>query len=399
MSSTRFPERSKLLTPDVVRLASTGIRARPTRALLSVLGIAIGIAAMISVIGISLSSKAQLANQLDALGTNMLTVTAGSDLAGRASKFPADAVGRARLIEGVEAASSTEELKANVYRSRLVDKQATGGITALAADEKLLDVVAGTPRTGAWLNAATGKYPTTVLGATAAERLGVTTPGTQIWLGEKLYTVLGILNPTTLAPELDSAALIGKENAAASLGATGAPTTLYERSADAAVNTVRDLLPPTLNPASPSSVKVSRPSDALAAKNAADKAFTTLLAGVGSIALLVGGIGVANTMIISVLERRREIGLRRALGAEQSHILVQFIAEALLLAFLGGLLGCVVGIGVTGALAWANAWPFALPVWVPGAGLAVTVLIGMLAGLSPAIRAARTPPTEALSAQ
>lgn len=347
-----------------------------------------------------MSSRAQLANELDALGTNMLTATAGTDFAGRPSTFPADSVGRLGLVEGAEKAASTEQVNnANVYCSRLIDPNASGGITTLAADEKLLDVVAGTVSKGAWLNAATAKYPTAVLGATAAERLGVTTPGSQIWLGQRLYTVLGILKPVTLAPELDSAALIGKENAKTALGAKGTPTTLYERSSDAAVTKVRDLLGPTLNPQSPTSVKVSRPSDALAAKNAADQAFTTLLAGVGSIALLVGGIGVANTMIISVLERRREIGLRRALGAQQSHILVQFIAEALLLAFLGGLIGCAIGVAVTGGLAFANSWPFALPAWVPGAGLGVTLIIGALAGLYPAIRAARTSPTAALNAQ
>lgn len=396
-SDTRLA--SHLRGSDVVRLASTGIRARPTRALLSALGIAIGIAAMIAVIGISLSSRAQLANQLDALGTNMLTATAGSDLAGKQTKFSEDAVGRTLLIDGVEAASSTQKLPANVYRSSLSNKQATGGIEALAADERLLDVVAGELDKGTWLNKATGSYPTAVLGATAAARLGVVSPGSQIWLGDSLYTVIGILKPVVLAPELDSSALIGQDNAHSAFGQDMRPTTIYERSSDDAVAKVRELLGPTLNPQAPTAVEVSRPSDALAAKNAANQAFMTLLAGVGSIALLVGGIGVANTMIISVLERRREIGLRRALGAKRSHILIQFIAEALLLSFLGGALGCVIGVSVTGGMSLVNSWPFSLPAWVIGAGLGVTVVIGAIAGLYPAIRASKTSPTAALNAQ
>ena len=214
-----------------------------------------------------------------------------------------------------------------------------------------------------------------------------------------MYTVVGILKPSVLAPELDNAALIGAPVAERLFGYAGNPTTIYERSADEAVERVRGLLGPTISPQAPGAVKISRPSDALAAKNAADQAFTSLLTGVGSIALIVGGIGVANTMIISVLERRREIGLRRALGAMRSHILIQFLAEALLLAGLGGALGCVIGVGVTAGVAAANGWPFSLPALIILAGLGVTVIIGAVAGLYPAVRAARTPPTAALNAQ
>ena len=398
-STTTRPRRSHLRPADVLRLAGTGLRARPMRAFLSALGIAIGIAAMIAVVGVSTSSRAQLTAQLESLGTNMLTLTPGSDLTGTEVKFPTDAVGRVDKIDGVQQSSSTSLVKASVYRSSLSDKAATGGISALVAEPGLLDVVAGEVDKGDWLNPATSSYPSTVLGAAAARRLGVVEPGTQVWLGGTSFTVVGILKPSVLAPELDNAALIGAPVAERLFGYAGNPTTIYERSADRAVERVRELLGPTISPQAPGAVKISRPSDALAAKNAADQAFTSLLTGVGSIALIVGGIGVANTMIISVLERRREIGLRRALGAMRSHILIQFLAEALLLAGLGGALGCVIGVGVTAGVAAANGWPFALPALIILAGLGVTVLIGAVAGLYPAVRAARTPPTAALNAQ
>ena len=398
-STTTRPRRSHLRPADVLRLAGTGLRARPMRAFLSALGIAIGIAAMIAVVGVSTSSRAQLTAQLESLGTNMLTLTPGSDLTGAEVKFPTDAVGRVDKIDGVRQSSSTSLVKASVYRSSLSDKAATGGISALVAEPGLLDVVAGEVDKGDWLNPTTSSYPSTVLGAAAARRLGVVEPGTQVWLGGTSFTVVGILKPSVLAPELDNAALIGAPVAERLFGYAGNPTTIYERSADEAVERVRGLLGPTISPQAPGAVKISRPADALAAKNAADQAFTSLLTGVGSIALIVGGIGVANTMIISVLERRREIGLRRALGAMRSHILIQFLAEALLLAGLGGALGCVIGVGVTAGVAAANGWPFSLPALIILAGLGVTVLIGAVAGLYPAVRAARTPPTAALNAQ
>ena len=398
--SGRRLQRSRLRLADVLRLGGTGIKARPTRAFLSALGIAIGIAAMIAVVGISASSRAQLSAQLDSLGTNLLTASAGQDLFGNKSSLPEDSVGKVRLINQVEQASSTGLIKNSlVYRTPLIDKNASGGLSTMVADQSLLDVVAGEVDKGTWLNQATSQYPATVLGAAAAQRLGVVSPGTQVWIGGKWFTVVGILKPVVLAPELDSAALVGKQAATSLLGYDSKPTTVYTRIQDKSVASVRDLLAPSISPQAPNEVKVSRPSDALEAKNAADKAFTTLLLGVGSIALLVGGIGVANTMIISVLERRREIGLRRSLGAMRRHILVQFMSEALLLASLGGALGCVIGIGVTAGMSAANDWPFTVPVIAVAGGLGVTIVIGALAGVYPAVRASRTPPTAALNAQ
>lgn len=392
-------QRSRLRPGDVLRLGLTGLRARPTRAFLSSLGIAIGIAAMIAVVGISASSQAQLTAQLDSLGTNLLTARTGQDFLGKPTPLPPQSVGKARLIEGVQSASSTGLVKnAPVYRSPLIDKNASGGIATLAAEQSLLGVVAGEIDRGSWLNEATGRYPATVLGHSAAQRLGVVSPGTNVWIGGNWFTVIGILKPVALAPELDNAALIGQAAADSLLGHDGKPTTVYTRSHDSAVPTVRALLAPTISPQAPNEVKVSRPSEALEAKNAADRAFTGLILGVGSIALLVGGIGVANTMIISVLERRREIGLRRSLGARRHHIRAQFMTEALVLSLIGGVLGCTIGTAVTLVIAALHGWPPTLPPLVIVVGLGLTVVVGALAGAYPAARAARTPPTAALNA-
>ncbi|ROR80025.1 putative ABC transport system permease protein [Plantibacter flavus] len=389
---------SKLLARDVLHLGTTGLRSRPTRAILSALGIAIGIAAMIAVVGISSSSQAQLNQQLDSLGTNLLRVTAGKSLAGEDAQLPTNAVAKVGQIAGVQHVGSTAALqKQAIYRSNLIEAGRTGGIGVHAASSGLFAVVGAELVAGSWFNHATASYPTVVLGAIAAERLGVSSSGMLVWLGEQQFTVIGILAPVALAEELDTSALIGEQIAESLFGFSGNPTTIYERSTDASVETVRQLLARTVSPQAPTEVQVSRPSDALAAKKAADQAFTGLLLGLGSVALLVGGIGVANTMVISVLERRREIGLRRALGATRGHIRSQFLTEALLLSALGGITGAALGSVVTVILATLSQWPVSLPPLALAGGVGATLAIGAIAGLYPAIRASHTPPTEALS--
>lgn len=390
---------SRLRPSDLLGLGFHGLRAHPLRAVLSALGIAIGIAAMVAVVGISTSSEALVKERLSSLGTNLLTVSAGTDLFGGDAKLPADAISRVRDLPGVETATFTAGLAdVNVYRNSHINPGETGGLTVHAAGDELLETTGSTLRAGSWLNGTTAELPTTVLGAKAAERLGIRTIGSQVWVGGQEFTVVGILERAPLAPELDTTALIGAPIASELFGFDGSPTTIYERSSDETVAEVRDLLPPTVNPEAPNEVTVSRPSDALAAKNTIDQAFTGLLVGVGSIALLVGGIGVANTMVITVLERRREIGLRRALGATRRHVRSQFLVEAVLLAAFGGLAGTLIGWLITALVAAGNGWLVSIPPFVLGAGVMVTMVVGAVAGALPAIRAARTSPTVALSA-
>lgn len=397
--SPRPPQtRSRLRALDLVALSTSGIRARPLRAVLSALGIAIGIAAMVAVLGISASSQAKLERELDALGTNLLTVESGKDLFGSETSLPKDANGRAGRVTGaLDTAGSGLVPNARVYRSNLVPAAQSGGLAVRAADTGLAEVLGAQLRTGAWLNDATANYPAVVLGSTAAKHLGVERPGTLIWLGDQQFSVVGILDPVELAPEFDTSALVGVPVAKDRLGFDGSPTRLYLRADEGTVEQTRALLAATLSPEKPESVKVSRPSDALAAKGAADETFTGMLLGLGSLGLLVGGIGVANTMIISVMERRREIGLRRAIGARRAHIRRQFLGEALVLSALGGVAGAALGAAATAAFASAGGLPFALPAYVPVAAIGSTLLVGALAGIIPAWRAARVSPTAALS--
>jgi putative ABC transport system permease protein len=351
---------------------------------------------MVAVLGISESSKADLLAQLDSLGTNLLRAAPGQTVFGEDATLPESAAKTIGRLAAVEQVAQTATVDGTVRRNDRIPKEETGGIGVLAADPELRTTLGAELDEGVFLNAANAHYPAVVLGATAAKRLGITSTGGNVWLGERWFTVVGILKAVALDGDIDRSALIGFPVAERLLGADGLPTTVYVRAATDSVAQVRSLLGASVNPANPEEVDVSRPSDALAARAAAKGAFTALFLGLGAVALLVGGVGIANVMVIAVLERRSEIGLRRAIGATKRHIALQFLTESLLLAAFGGAAGVALGAAVTGAYAASRGWTTVVPPAAAGGGIAAAVAIGAIAGLYPAVRAARLAPTEAL---
>jgi putative ABC transport system permease protein len=396
MAATLTP--SKLHGADIARTASVGLRTRKLRAALSALGITIGIASLVAVLGLSESSKSDLLAQLDRLGTNLLTVQSGAGFGQGTGELPAEAAAMIDRIGPVEATSTVSAVNASVYRTDYVPAGQTGGITVQAADLNLLETLGGSVAAGRFIDEAVDRYPVAVLGSVAAERLGVDdlAKAPQVWLGGQWFSVVGILTEFELSPDLDRAAIVGPDTAATWLDHDNVPTTVHIRTDPAAVEAVMDVLPATANPQNPEEVEVARPSDALEAREAADDAFTALFLGLGGVALLVGGVGIANVMVISVLERRAEIGLRRALGATKRHIAAQFLGEALLLAGVGGVGGVLLGAIVTSGYANLRGWDVLIPGAALGGGIAAALLIGAVAGLYPAVRASRMSPTEAL---
>jgi len=389
-------EPSRLHPADVGRTASVGLRSRMTRAVLSALGIAIGIASMVAVLGLSDSSKSELLATLDRLGTNLITVQAGQGIGRGAGELPETAAAMIARIGPVEETAAVVNVDANVYRTDLIPSDRTNGLSVQAVDLTLLDTLAGTLAQGRWFDPATAAYPTTVLGAVAAERLGVTDLPARVWLGGQWFTVIGILDTFELSPDLDRAALVGMGAAEDHLDSDVVPSVIHVRSDPDHTDEVMGVLAATANPINPEEIEVSRPTDALEAKEAANDTFTALFLGLGAVALLVGGVGIANVMVISVLERRAEIGLRRALGATKGHVAVQFLGEALLLSVIGGLAGVAIGYGVTAAWSGYRGWDVLVPQIALLGGLGAALIIGTLAGFYPATRAARMSPTEAL---
>jgi putative ABC transport system permease protein len=391
------PAVSRLAPADVLRTGALGLRTRRLRAVLSGLGVAIGIASLVAVLGISESSKADLLAQLDSLGTNLLRVAPGQTFGGEDADLPETAGAMVRRVAGVEATSSLKTLAGvSVRRNHLIDDAVTGGIAVTAADPALPSTVGASLAAGRFLNAATARYPTVVLGSEAAVRLGVSRPGVRVWLGERWFTVVGVLRPVALAEGLDSAALIGFDAAERLFGADRSASSIYVRADPDAIEDVRSLLGRAASPERPEEVDISRPSDALEARAAAKTAFTSLFLGLGAVALLVGGVGIANVMVISVLERRSEVGLRRALGATRRHVGVQFLCESLLLALGGGIAGVVLGAAVVGAYAGGQGWTVVVPPVALAGGVGAALAVGAVAGVYPALRAARLSPTEAL---
>jgi putative ABC transport system permease protein len=391
--------RARLPAWELLGTALQGLRTRRLRAALSALGIAIGIGAMVAVVGVSASAQANLLAEIDALGTNLLTVTPGQTFLGANEVLPDTSVPMIDHMLHVQSDVATYQVSStNVYRTSFIPAAETGGIGVDAAGVNLPEVVGTSMAAGHFLDARSQRFPEVVLGAQAAQVLQINQVGGHVlvYLGKTWFQVIGILKPALLDSNLDSTVFISLPVAERLFGTQPNPSEIYVRADQNDVVGVSNLLGATADPQNADGVQVSRPSDALEARAAAKGQFTTLLLGLGAVALLVGAIGIANIMVISVLERRGEIGLRRALGATRRHISLQFLAESALLAVLGGIAGLALGAGATEVYAVTRHEPFVVPMYVLIAAPAAGFAIGTIAGLYPAAKAARLSPTEAL---
>jgi putative ABC transport system permease protein len=391
--------RSRLRAIDAMLLAGFSLRTRRLRAALASLGVAVGVGSMVAVLAVTASSQAELVAKIQNLGTNLLTIQQGSGLTGAEKELPLTVGLSVARVEGVESVSSTAHIAGvHVLRTDRVPGYRTAGLEVRSAEPSLITTLQGHLIAGDFLTPATERYRVAVLGYEVASALGISSLADQpqVWIGGRWFVVAGILDRLPLAPEVDREAIVGLPIAAELFGFDGHATRVYVRADPDRVATIARLLARTVDPTRPDQVAVSRPSDALTAQLAVSSSATLLYLGLGAIALFVGGVGVANVMFVSVIERRPEIGLRRALGATRRHIAQQFLFESILLAVLGGAVGAAGGAAATAGWAVLQGWSVVIPMEVIAGGLLAAAAVGGIAGLYPAMRAAKLPPVAAL---
>ena len=390
--------KNKLRTRDLFFVAVYGVKARKGRAALTSIGIGIGIAAIVAVSGIAASGSADLLSTLESLGTNLVKASPQAGFFGTQEELPEGVIGMVERIGPVEEVTSTTQTDLLVRRSNFISEFEGGGISTIVTSSELLNVIGGNLSEGRFIKDGLSDLPVTVLGNVTAKRLGITnlSKPTKILIDDEWFGVIGIVEELKIHPDLDRSVFIGYGAAKKLFDIDKEPTTIYLRANPTFIEDVVEVIAPSMNPENPDQVEVSRPSDALEAQQAVEASFTNLLLGLGSVALLVGGVAIANVMVMSVLERRMEIGVRRSIGATRREIRYQFLLESILLSGIGGLVGVVLGSLIT--LAYTNYANivFSIPVWQIFGAVLLALLIGAISGVYPAIKASKIQPAEAV---
>ena len=390
--------KNKLRTRDLFFVAVYGVKARKGRAALTSIGIGIGIAAIVAVSGIAASGSADLLSTLESLGTNLVKASPQAGFFGTQEELPEGVIGMVERIGPVEEVTSTTQTDLLVRRSNFISEFEGGGISTIVTSSELLNVIGGKLSEGRFITDGLADLPVTVLGSVTAKRLGITnlSKPTKILIDDEWFGVIGIVEELKIHPDLDRSVFIGYGAAKKLFDINEEPTTIYLRANPTFIEDVVEVIAPSMNPENPDQVEVSRPSDALEAQQAVEASFTNLLLGLGSVALLVGGVAIANVMVMSVLERRMEIGVRRSIGATRREIRYQFLLESVVLSGIGGLVGVMLGSLITLAYTNYTNIVFSIPVWQILGAVVLALLIGAISGVYPAIKASKIQPAEAV---
>lgn len=398
--------RSRFALRDLFDECVASLLARPGRAVLTVLGTVVGVAALVATLGLSKTAGNQIVGRFDALAATDIVATPKSLTPGGVSfnVLPWDAETRLARLKGVVSSGTMSDVPlrgALVHSTPVNDPQGQTQfqLPVKAVSPGLFQAVHATLATGRLFDAgfSTRADRVVVLGRNAADRLNVTRVDNQpaIYIGDRLYVVLGILGGVQRQPSLVESVIIPEGTATKEFGLT-APGTVQVETRIGAATTIAGELPLALDPADTNALKIVAPPEPRRAKAGVQNDLDSLFLLLGGVSLLVGAIGIANVTLVSVLERVGEIGLRRALGAARRHIAAQFLVESTTLGLVGGVLGAAVGTLVVVIIAAGNTWTPVLEPWVPVGAPLLGGVVGLVSGLYPSARAAAMEPVEAL---
>jgi putative ABC transport system permease protein len=387
---------------DLSQVALGGLLARKVRTLLLLLGPMIGVAAIVAAVGLTDSAKGDLKRKVAQLGTNLIAASAASSFGGDQPTLPSDAVQRALQVSTVDKVAAVVELSDITVTpyEEASEKYETVPVPVMAADLRLPSALEVPVISGRWL----GPFDDEELTRAAVIGVGLASeiehlPGEArtIELDGVRYGVVGVLGEVELDPTLDNAVFISFNAAEEDfLDDDVEPTKLFVRSTPGSEQETAEALRTAISLGGPQEVATEIKSEALELAAQSDRQLQLIVVSMGLLAIIVGGIGIANVMSISVIQRSTEIGIRRALGHTRRIIAGQFLLEALAVGFLGGVLGILLGAMAIAVGVAIAGWVFTLARWLPPAGIALAMVVSVLAGLYPAWRAARLEPLETL---
>ncbi|MAT37817.1 MAG: hypothetical protein CL420_07250 [Acidimicrobiaceae bacterium] len=387
---------------EILNVAISGLTARKVRTLLIMLGPVLGAAGIVAAVGLNESAKGDVRQTLERLGTNLIVASAdGSFSAGQAPTLPEDAVERSMNVSTVDRVAGITEIGSLTVLPSQGGKDffRTIPIPVLTSDQNLLNVLDAQMLHGRFINGSdeSNVFRSAVMGHDLANDYQYL-PGElrTIDVDGETYGVVGVIEKVDLVPKLDTAIIIPKSSAEEDFDVEQKPTTLYVRATEGNVDSTAEALPMAINLGGDEAVTVAVPSDLLEAQGAVDTTLRNILFLMGGLALLVGGVGIANVMSISVIQRSGEIGIRRALGHTKMTIALQFVLEALFVGVLGGIAGVVTGVCVIYLVSSILGWIATLniPLFLVAGGMAL--IVSVIAGLYPAWKAARLEPLETL---
>jgi putative ABC transport system permease protein len=389
---------------DLLDEALAGVAARPTRLILTTLGTVLGIAALVGTVGLGQTAAGQITQLFDLAAATRVVVSPDSNGQDEsATQLPWDAPQRIVRLNGVDAAGTVSAVDVGddlVHSVAGLDGQKDGlNLQVMAASGGLFDAVRSVLKTGRFFDAghdARGDK-VVVLGKNAAKRLGINRVDSQpaIFIGDQAYTVIGIVDSVSGKAELLDSVIMPNGTAKAEYKLK-APESVEIRTSVGAAQLIAKQAPVAIDPNNPSSLKVDAPPKQGGVRKGVESNLNALFLLLGAVALLVGGLGIANVTLLSVLERVSEIGLRRALGAARRHVAGQFLVESVIVGFLGGLLGTAVGVLLTVGVSWARDWTPILDNKLTFGAPFLGALIGLIAGTYPAWKASAIQPITAL---